>query len=142
MSREARWVLGAFALFFAVIFLIGASPPKTAQRAAYAGAAFCGLVFVACFSSRARPLVIRIIGGIVFFSYWAFLASVVSDRFASADPSTRSLAWIGALIGLYVYGLPGLYVAAKGQYPKWGIGADAFRGKETSSIKEDPPQKR
>jgi hypothetical protein len=33
---------------------------------------------------------------------------------------------LNAMLGLNVFGMPGLYVAVRGKYPRWGKGAKAF----------------
>jgi hypothetical protein len=45
--------------------------------------------------------------------------------------------WLNAIMGLVVFGLPGLYVAVRGKYPKWGKGAKAFTGEMDSPSDEE-----
>jgi hypothetical protein len=44
--------------------------------------------------------------------------------------------WLNAIQALIVFGLPGLYVAVRGEYPKWGKGAEVFRHGTPSSADE------
>ena len=41
--------------------------------------------------------------------------------------------WVNAILGLIVFGLPGLFVTVYGVYPRWGKGAKAFLGEEQES---------
>lgn len=36
--------------------------------------------------------------------------------------------WINALLGMFFYGAPGIYVMVTGIYPKWGLRSEVFRG--------------
>jgi hypothetical protein len=129
MSRSARWVLGCFALLFAALFIYSEQlSPSKAPWFVYGLAGFCGLMAVGCFSQRWRGPAIRIIGFVVFLAYALYLGYELVREPGKAYVSRAEPHWMNAIMGLIVFGLPGLYVAVRGKYPKWGKGAKAFRG--------------
>jgi hypothetical protein len=87
------------------------------------------LIALACFSSAARGPAIRVIGSVVFLLYVAYLAIEIRQGLWRPNEGRGSEHWVNAILGLFVFGLPGLYVALRGRYPTWGKGAEAFLGK-------------
>jgi hypothetical protein len=126
MSRGARWTLGVFSLLFSWIFIIssGNSPRPVIG---WMLAAFCILIAIACFSGAARGPAIRVIGAVVFVLYCGYLVLEIRKGLWRPYGGRGSEHWVNALWGLFVYGLPSLYVAIRGFYPPWGKGAEAFR---------------
>ena len=139
MSRGARWLLGIFSLFFAGTFVLTASSSPH-PLAVWACAGFCVLSSLACFSSVARGPAIRVIGSVVFLLYVVYLILEVRKGLWRPYEGQGSEHWVNAIKGLFVFGLPGLYVALRGRYPIWGKGARAFLCKEFQQ-KRDPNQK-
>ncbi len=128
MSRPARWILGAFAAFFAAVFLLSErTAPSRAPVLGYSFVGFCILIAVACFSRAWRGLTVRIIGTMVFLTYVAYLTEELLSAPAEPYPGISRPHWLNAIVGLIIFGLPGLYTAVRGDYPKWGLGAQAFR---------------
>jgi hypothetical protein len=122
MSRGARWLLGAFALIFALTFVVSAQNASANARLLLCSVmAFCLLIAVACFSARLRGVAVRVIGALVFLAYTSYL---VSELIAAHHAQESH--WIRAAIGLAVFGLAGLYVTIWGKYPAWGYGSKAF----------------
>jgi hypothetical protein len=137
MSRGARWTLGSFALLFAAIFVYSEqNAPSKAPLLVYVLAGFCVLIAVACFSRALRGPAVRIIGFMVFLAYAAYLAYELLREPAKSYQGRAEPHWLNALLGLIVFGLPGLYVAIRGKYPKWGKGAEAFNRRAVSSADE------
>jgi hypothetical protein len=129
MSRAARWTLGSFALLFAAIFIYSEQlSPSKAPLLLYVLAGFCLLIAVACFGKRWRGPAVRIIGFMVFLAYFSYLAYEVIREPAKPYTGSSEPHWVNAIHGLFLFGLPGLYVALRGKYPKWGKGAKAFNG--------------
>jgi hypothetical protein len=129
MSRGARWTLGAFSLLFSWIFVISNdNSPRPAIG--WMLAAFCVLIAFACFSGTARGPAIRVIGAVVFLSYCGYLVLEIRKGLWRPYEGEGSEHWVNALRGLFVYGLPGLYVTVRGFYPPWGYGTAGFRGSE------------
>lgn len=121
MSRSTRWVLGFFALLFAAIFVYSEQlAPSRAPLAVYIFAVFCGLMALACFAPRWSGPVVRILGFVVFLT---FASNFVSELFGEPEKTYAGNSephWLNAILGLIVFGLPGLYVAVRGKYPNWG----------------------
>jgi hypothetical protein len=93
-------------------------------------AGFCVLIAVACFSSVARGPAVRVIGSAVFLLYLTYLIFEIRKGIWRPYEGRASEHWVNAIWGLFVFGLPGLYVALRGRYPVWGKGAQAFLGEE------------
>jgi hypothetical protein len=127
MSRGARWTLGAFSLLFSWIFVISSSNALH-PAAEWICAAFCVVIALACFSSAARGPALRVVGAFVFLLYCGYLVVELRQGLWRPYEGRSSEHWFNALRGLFVYGLPGLYVALRGIYPSWGLRADVFRG--------------
>jgi len=127
MSSWARITIGIFALFFAWIFVISrAGSPRPGWLYGLAG--FCVLIALACFSRTARGPALRIIGATIFLGYVLYLAFELRKGLSQPYEGPGSPHWLNALEGLFVWGMPGLYLALRGVYPSWGRGAGAFRG--------------
>jgi hypothetical protein len=141
MSRPARWILGSFALLFAVAFATAVNnSPEPLFIWACAG--FCLLISLACFSSVARTPALRVIGATVFGVYAAGIASAAARMSRAPFDSHVSWSWLaqleGPLEGLITFGLPGLYVAIRGRFPAWSKFAPAFlRGKYRDGAEMD-----
>lgn len=139
MSRSARWVLGAFALCFAFSFwlasALSAARPSLLERLLFC---FCALIAVACFSQYLREMALRLIGGMVFvISIWYVLVEFKTEPhnlYSWHGPSV-----INSALFMLVFGLPGLYVALRGHYPKWGKGVGAFRRSNENTETSSPP---
>ena len=133
MSRGSRWVLACFALIFGAIFIYSERvAPSKSSVMAYGAAAFCGLIAVACFTRTRRGPAVRIIGLTVFLAYVSYLVYELIREPAKPYPGMTEPHWLNAIIGLVVFGLPGLYVTVRGNYPTWGQGAKAFNGEMDS----------
>jgi peptidoglycan/LPS O-acetylase OafA/YrhL len=138
MSRPSRWVLGCFALLFAAIFIYSEHlEPSNNSPLVYGVAAFSGLIAVACFTQKWRGLAVRVIGFTVFLAYVSYLVFELVREPAKPYAGETEPHWLNAIIGLVVFGLPGLYVTARGKYPAWGNGAKAFNGEMDSPSDED-----
>jgi hypothetical protein len=133
MSRPARWVLGSFALLFAVAFAAAVSnSPEPLFLWACAG--FCLLISLACFSGVARAPALRLIGAAVFGVYAVGVATEAAKMSRATFDGHIHWSWLtqleGPLEGLITFGLPGLCVAIRGRFPAWSKLAPAFiRGK-------------
>jgi hypothetical protein len=119
MSKGSRIAIGITAVISAIGFLNSAMNPASVKAAPivfYGLAVFCGVIAVACFSHKAPPATLRIIGGTVFTMY-TFCA--YSDFVVGKD--------IRVIIGTFaLFGLPSGYLAIKGEYPEWGALAEVF----------------
>jgi len=123
MSRGTRWGLGSFALLFAVIFVYSEQlAPSRAPLAVYVLAGFCGLMALACFAPSWSGPVVRILGFAVFLAFVSYLAYELLREPAKPYAGRSEPHWLNAMLGLIVFGLPGLYVAIQGKYPRWGKG--------------------
>jgi FtsH-binding integral membrane protein len=116
MSKGSRIAIGVVAIIAAIGFLNSAMNPASVKAAPivfYGLAAFCGVIAIACFSHKAHPVTLRIIGGTVFatFAVYAYDSIINNPR-----P-------MQAICGFLVWGLPSGYLAIKGKYPDWGMGA-------------------
>ena len=119
--------IGLFALLFAGILVYSERlAPSRAPLLVYVLAGFCGLVALACFSRTWRGLAIRIIGFTVFLAYASYLVYELFWEPAKPYTGRSEPHWLNATFGLMIFGLPGLYVALAGKYPRWGKGAKAF----------------
>ncbi len=137
MSRGARWTLGSFAvLFAAILFQSERTAPSKAPLISYLVVGFCGLIAVACFGQNWRGPAIRAIGIMVFSATVAYLAYEVLKEPTKPYTGRSEPHWLNAIQALIEFGLPGLYVAVRGKYPRWGKGAAAFRGRTPSSADE------
>ncbi len=132
MSRGARWVLGVFALIFAGIFLYTLSDSK-AQWLSWGLVAFCLAIAVACFSAKGRGLALRFIGVSVFLGYLSYFLWEILANFRKLYTGISEDHWINALLGMFIYGLPGIYVTIKGIYPRWGLRSDVFAPNKNST---------
>ena len=131
MSGWAKFTIGIAALFFAWIFVISRKgSPHPGVLWVLAGV--CVLIALACFSRTARVPSLRIIGGAIFLAYVAYLIGELRKGIFRPYPGRASEHWLNALEGLYVWGLPGLYLALRGIYPSWGRAASLFRGESHS----------
>jgi hypothetical protein len=66
------------------------------------------------------------VGGAVFLACLGYLIDMaVGGPLWSSTRSTPSLA--KALLAFFAFGMPGGYVAAKGEFPRWGKYHRAFR---------------
>lgn len=121
MSLSARWILGLFALLFAAILIYSEQlAPSRVPWLVYVLAAFCGLIALACFSRTWRGAAIRIIGFMVFLAYASYVVHELFWERAKPYTGRSEPHWLNAILGLIVYGLPGLYFAVGGL--KWGKG--------------------
>jgi hypothetical protein len=137
MSRAARWVLGAFSAFFALVLV--ASERMASSKAPvliYLVTLFCVAICVACFSSKLRSGAIRLIGAMVFLATVSYLVDELATEPAKKYSSHSEPHWINAIFALLMFGLPGIYVALRGTYPSWGEGASAFKGKPTPHVSD------
>jgi len=130
MSRTARWVLGSFAFLFAGIFAFTA--PSRSPLALFLPTGFCVLIALACFSQTLRGPATRIIGGVVFLVCVSYLVFEIWTEPTKLYSRPSEPSWTNAVEALIVFGLPGIYVALRGEYPRWGKGAEAFRGDKPS----------
>jgi hypothetical protein len=138
IGRGARLTLGSFALLFAAIFVYSEqNAPSSAPLLVYVLAGFCMLITVACFSRTLRGPAVRIIGFMVFLAYAAYLAYELLREPAKPYGGRSEPHWLNAMLGLIVFGLPGLYVAVRGKYPKWGKGAKAFNSRTVSPADQE-----
>jgi hypothetical protein len=139
LSRGARWTLGVFCLLFAAIFVLTTAnaPNATAVIVLWLCAGFCMLISLACFSKVASGPAVRIIGTLVFLAYVAYLVGEIRKGLWRPYYGTASEHWVNAILGLIVFGLPGIYVALHGVYPRWGKGAKAFLGEEQQNAKDE-----
>lgn len=135
-------MLGSFALLFAAIFVYSEQlAPSKAPFLTYGLAAFCVLIAVACFSRTRRGPAVRIIGLVVFLAYVSYLVYELLAEPTKPYTDRSEPHWLNAIMGLIVFGLPGLYVAVRGIYPAWGKGAKAFNGEMVSPSHEDQRRK-
>jgi hypothetical protein len=135
MSRPARWVLGSFSLLFAAAFAMSvANSPEPLFL--WLCAAFCMLIALGCFSQVARGPAIRVIGATVFAIYAAYAAQEIAKAWGKPFNVWAHEHWISAVEGLITFGLPGVYVALRGRYPKWGKAAPAFLAKESREVSD------
>src|SRR5580658_8577995 len=119
MSRPARWILGSFALLFAVAFATAVNnSPEPLFIWACGG--FCLLISLASFSSVARTPALRVIGATVFAVYAGGVASVAVRMSRTPFDGQGHWSWLteleGPMEGLITFGLPGLYVAVRGRF--------------------------
>jgi uncharacterized membrane protein AbrB (regulator of aidB expression) len=138
MSLGARWLLGGFAVILGLMFLYSAQV-ESVKWECYVSAGFCGVIAAACFSSQARSSAVRIIGAFVFAISSLFVATggAVVLHWARALPGVTGAHLATAPEGFVFLGLPGLYVALKGKYPRWGIQPKVFRGELSRSQERD-----
>jgi hypothetical protein len=143
MSRASRWILGNFALLFAWTF-IAALPYALKPFVLWLCAAFCVLIALACFSTVARGPTLRAVGAIIFAAYMFAVATKLADVLKTPFDGHfqgRWLLFLEAVVeGFVVYGLPGLYVAVNGRYPRWGHAAIAFLGRNRSKDSDSAQQ--
>jgi peptidoglycan/LPS O-acetylase OafA/YrhL len=134
-------VLGSFALLFAAIFVYSEqSAPSAAPWLVYIFAAFCVFIAVACFSPRLRGPAVRVIGFMVFLGYVSYFAYELLHEPTKPYAGRSEPHWFNAIMGLIVFGLPGLYVAVRGKYPNWGTGAKVFSSETDSSHDKESHQ--
>ena len=139
MSAGARWTLGSFALLFAMTLIFAERiAPSKSPLLVYGPAAFCLVIAVSCFSRTWRRPAVRIIGLVVFIAYVSYLVEEVLREATKHYTSISEPHWLNALIGLAMFGLPGLYVAVRGIYPEWGWGARAFNGDSMPPPDQEP----
>jgi hypothetical protein len=112
MSGGARWTLGAFAVFFALISAYSeATAPSKAPLVMYLFILFCVAIAVACFSGRWRTPALRVVGGITFLATVAYLVyEVLAEPFKPYSGRSEPH-WINAIFALLFFGLPGLGLA-------------------------------
>lgn len=139
MSLGARWTLGSFALLFAVTCLYSGLLAEQHRFASIAFAGFCTLIAAACFSSRARPASVRIVGFVIFCAYLAYFISEILFHRTTPPEGAGHANWFNAIIGLFVFGLPGLYVSLTGRYSAWGEHSTVFARKNQQAPKDDSP---
>jgi hypothetical protein len=140
MSGASRWILGAFALLFGTMFVYTARN-SSASWIDLGLAAFCLAIAVACFSKKGRGPAIKFIGVTVFLAYLIYFGWEIATNFSKPYTGRAEEHWLNALIGLFAFGLPGLYVLIKGVYPRWGIRSDVFRGNDPISAATDETDK-
>ncbi len=132
MSRGARWVIGVFSgLFALMMFYSERTAPSNAPIVGYLVGAFCVAITIACFSKVLRSPAVRVIGAMVFVATVAYLVDELLTEPGKRYSGTSEPHWLNALFALITFGLPGLFVALHGVYPKWGKGSQVFRGKPT-----------
>jgi hypothetical protein len=126
MSQGACIFLGS------VTFLIGACFVATGIAAdadlpsgplpLYVIGGFCGIIALACFSRRSRPVTLRILGAALCAVYvWYVLGQW--GKPVRLNDTTNIFYAIG---GLIAFGVPGAYLAITGRYPAWGRWSHAF----------------
>ena len=132
-------LLGGFAVILGLMFLYSGRI-ESVKWECYFSAGFCGVIAAACFSSQARGSAVRIIGSLVFviFSLLVATEGAVALHWARALPGVDGTHLAAALEGFAFLGLPGLYVALKGKYPRWGISSKVFRGEARRSPESGP----
>jgi len=135
MSRDAKWILGVFATLFVLVFAFTLRN-STNKWATGALIAFCLAIAIACFSSKGRKASIRFLGSFVFLTYVSYFLWEISTGLHKAYEGLNQAHWINALLGTFLFGLPGIYVAIKGIYPAWGLRAEVFRGEENKIATE------
>jgi hypothetical protein len=137
-SRGTRWVLGSFALLFAIIFVYSEQlAPSRAPLAVYVLAGFCGLMALACFAPKWSGPVVRILGLAVFLAFASYLVHELLREPAKPYAGRSEPHWFNAILWLIVFGMPGLYVALRGKYPRLGKGAKAFISGTVSQGREE-----
>jgi len=137
MSRSARWTLGSFAaLFAAILALSERTAASKAPLVNYLVVGFCVLIAVACFGQSWRGAAIRAIGSMVFIATVVYVVYEQLKEPKKPYVGRSQPHWLNAIRALVQFGLPGLYVALRGEYPKWGTGAAVFRGGSESSDRE------
>ena len=105
MSKSSRWILGVFSLILSVGIVLHVLD-NPSQLIGWVVLVFFLMIPLACFFPSVRPLAIRLIGGIIFGSYVAYLiSSIGSENFPRA------------LKGLLIFGVPGLHCAIFGSDP-------------------------
>lgn len=121
MSRGARWTLGSFSLFFAWAFYEGFRQAAIASAGGLVGlgvaVGLCLLIAFACFFRFGRGVIVRLFGALIFLSYVAYFVYEIwiepgKEYTRRSDPH-----WINAILGFFVWGLPGLYLARRGMWP-------------------------
>jgi hypothetical protein len=121
MSAGARVTLAIactlIAAAFAVLATFYGDVFEVGRPLLYGLAAFCALIPLACLVPQTRPVTVRLIRGAVFAVCACYVYSSYMD---GGMPK--------ALMCFIVFGLPAGYAAVMGSYPRWGKGAEAFRG--------------
>jgi hypothetical protein len=143
MSRASRWILGSFALLFAWTF-IAALPYALIPFVLWLCAGFCVLIALACFPTVARGPTLRVIGATILAAYLFAVATKLADALKTPFDGHFHGRWLLFLEtvaeGFVIYGLPGLYVAVYGRYPRWGHAAPAFLGRNRSEDSDSAQQ--
>ncbi|MBZ5528657.1 MAG: hypothetical protein LAN71_12230 [Acidobacteriia bacterium] len=131
MRRRVRWTVGGCALLFAAFFLFLAlrSPHKPLILLALPPF-FCLLIAAASFSDILHKTASRIIGLAASLLSLAYLVIEIRSQPWSPYPGLGEPHWLHAALAFLVFGLPGIYVAVRGEYPAWGKAARGLpRGK-------------
>jgi hypothetical protein len=119
MSAGGRITLGVACSLIAIGFaVLGAASGDAFPKGPwpfYGLAAFCTSIALACLVPGCCPIVLRVIGAVVFVVFALILYS------SFGEPNFRR-----TLTGFCVIGLPAGYVAVMGTYPRWSRFAAAF----------------
>jgi hypothetical protein len=106
-------------------FSIGLEQMRAAMIGLPVLSLFCLAGAAACLVPASRPITLRLVGGAVFLAFLGYLIHTgLGGPLWSSSRSTPSL--LGAIAAFSTFGLPGGYVAIKGQYPRWGKYFGAF----------------
>ena len=136
MSSGAKRILGSFAILFALIF-VDTARNSSAPWLDCSLVAFCLAIAIACFSKKGRVPALKFIGITVFLAYLSYFVWEITTNFRKPYAGPAQAHWLNAILGMFTFGLPGLYVMLKGVYPKWGLRSEVFRGEEEGSNPTD-----
>ncbi len=138
MRRGTRQTLGGCALLFAAFFLFLAlrSPYKPLILLALPPFV-CLLIAAACFSEVLHKPASRIIGLSVSLLCFAYLVFEIRTEPWSPYGGLGEPHWLHAALAFLVFGLPGIYVAVRGEYPAWGRSAQALCGEQPRDKRKD-----
>jgi hypothetical protein len=104
----------------------------------YALGTFCEVVAVGCLFVRSRPFALRIVGAAVCGAYLWYTKDVWRKPIHLDFDASSEHGLIGALFGLFLFGLPGAYVAVTGRYPRLAIFSELFGSKARSEPESSP----
>lgn len=132
MSRSMSILLGITLAILAVGFAgvawfsMGLEQMRAATLVLPILCLFCLAGAMACLVPASRPVTLRVVGGAVFLACLGYLiAMALGGPLWSGTRSTPSL--VKAFAAFSAFGMPGGYVALKGEFPRWGKYHRAFR---------------